>query len=319
MFVVSGESLMDVFYEEQPSDGVISLTATAGGSPFNCAIALARLGKQTGYLCPMSRDRFGDVLLRKLGNDDVQVLLKERVSEPTTLAMVELDAARKAKYVFYREADRAFTRDGLLAALPERVELYQIGGFIPLLAEDADVWEGVVDEAAARGAVISFDPNVRPLAITDKDAYLGRLDRFLDRAHLIKISHEDLGYIYNSSDFEALAHGLLDRSACRLAVVTLAEQGSLAVTRQGSGRSGIYKLPDPEPGADTVGAGDTLMAGIIAWLETNGALTPDGLEALDDAALTAMLRFGAVAAGINCSRVGANPPTRAEVEAVING
>jgi fructokinase len=317
MFVVSGESLMDVFHEPQPPRNRIALAATAGGSPFNCAIALARLGGRTGYLCPISRDRFGDILLGKLAADEVEVLLKARVSEPTTLAMVTLDEARKAKYVFYRHADRAFTREGLLAALPKQMTLYQIGGFIPLLAEDAEIWESVVDAASAYGATISIDPNVRPLAIDDKAAYAARLDRFLDRAHLIKISSEDLEYLYGSADYPALARNLLRRPQCRLVVVTLAEQGSLAVTASGSGSAGIYQLPQPEMGADTVGAGDTLMAGIITWLHNNGTLAADQLGALDGKALDAMLRFGAVAAGINCSRVGANPPTRDEVEAAL--
>lgn len=317
MFVVSGESLMDVFHEPQPASNRIALTATAGGSPFNCAIALARLGGQTGYLCPISRDRFGDVLLGKLAADKVEVLLKDRVPEPTTLAMVTLDDARKATYLFYRHADRAFTRDGLIAALPKAISVYQIGGFIPLLAADADIWEPVVDAAAAGGATISIDPNVRPLAIDDKAAYTARLDRFLDRAHLIKISSEDLEYLYSSKDYAALAHDLLKRRNAKLVVVTLAEKGSLAVTGAGSGSSGIYQLPRPEKGADTVGAGDTLMAGIITWLSTNGTLSPDKLGGLDGPALDAMLRFGSIAAGINCSRVGANPPTRAEVEAVL--
>jgi fructokinase len=318
MFVVSGESLMDVFHEPQPPSNRIALTATAGGSPFNCAIALARLGGRTGFLCPISRDRFGDVLLGKLNADGVEVLLKDRVIEPTTLAMVTLDEARKAKYVFYRHSDRAFTRDGLLAALPSDVTLYQIGGFIPLLQEDAEVWRPVVDAAAAAGATIAIDPNVRPLAIDDKAAYTARLDPFLDRAHLIKISSEDLEYLYESNDYAALAADLLHRRPnCRLVVVTLAEKGSMAVTAAGDGKAGIYKLPNPEAGADTVGAGDTLMAGIITWLSANGALVPDKLGSLGGPALDAMLRFGSIAAGINCSRVGANPPTRAEVEAVL--
>ncbi len=317
MFVVSGESLMDVFHEPQPPGRQIQLTAIAGGSPFNCAIALARLGGETGFLCPISSDRFGDVLLGKLNADGVQILLHKRVEAPTTLAMVTLDAARKAKYVFYREADRAFTLDGLLAALPFKMSLYQIGGFIPLLAEDAAVWEPVVDEAIKRGAVISIDPNVRPLAIQDRQSYVARLERFLDRAHLIKLSHEDLQYLYGGGDEEAVARQLLERGQCRMVVVTLAERGSLAITRTGIGRAGIYKLPEPEAGADTVGAGDTLMAGIITWLSDRGALAVDRLGELDHDALSEMLRFGSVAAGITCSRIGANPPTREEVDAAL--
>jgi fructokinase len=79
-------------------------------------------------------------------------------------------------------------------------------------------------------------------------------------------------------------------------------------------RSPIYPAT---PGGDNVGAGDTLMAGILTWLADNGVLAPDKLAALGAAQLKAMLWYGAVAAGINCSRVGANPPTRDEVEAVV--
>src|SRR5690606_35676862 len=136
MFVVGGESLIDL--KEKPiKDGVMPLTAHAGGSPMNCAIALSRLGLSTGFLCPISTDKFGGMILAPLAEAGVKVLLKRRVSEPTTLAVVSGDGKGNPRYQFYRHADRAFTREGLIAALPKKVELFQFGGFCPIEAYDA--------------------------------------------------------------------------------------------------------------------------------------------------------------------------------------
>ena len=159
MFVVGGESLIDLVPVSAEPDA--ERLALAGGSPFNCALALARLGNDTGFLCPISRDEHGDLLLARLAEAGAGVLLGERVEAPTTRAIVTFNARMQASYVFERGADRAFTREGLLGALPQRVELYQIGGFCPIEAEDAVVWSAVVEAALARGAVVSIDINVR--------------------------------------------------------------------------------------------------------------------------------------------------------------
>lgn len=314
MFVVGGESLIDLISKPVVADGARELVAKAGGSPMNCAIALARLGQTAGFLCPISRDSFGDAILAPLKAAGVEVLLAERVREPTTLAVVTDDGHGNPRYAFYREADRAFTREGLLAALPARPDLFQIGGFCPIEPRDAEIWLDVAQAAAARGATLSIDPNVRPSLIADMDAYRARLGRFLDLAHIIKLSEEDLEALAPGCAPEAQAAALLERPNCRLVVVTRGAEGSLAFSRVAAARAGIFPAA---PGGDNVGAGDTLMAGILTWLADAGALAPARLAALDAEALGAMLWFGAVAAGLNCSRLGANPPSRAEVEAVL--
>jgi fructokinase len=314
MFVVGGESLVDLISKPTGPGGLRELVAKAGGSPMNCAMALSRFGLETGFLCPISRDSFGDMLLGPLEASGVKLLLKDRVREPTTLAVVTDDGKGNPRYAFYREADRAFTQDGLIAALPDKPALFQIGGFCPIEADDAAVWIDVVTTAAARGATISIDPNVRPSLVADMDSYKQRLSRFLDLAHIIKISDEDLGYVAPPRSLDEHAATLLKRPNCELVVITLGERGSMALTASGQVSSPIYPAT---PGGDNVGAGDTLMAGILTWLSDCGALAPEALAALTAKDLNDMLWFGAVAAGINCSRVGANPPTRAEVEAVI--
>jgi fructokinase len=140
MFVVGGESLIDLVSEPRGADGIIHMHAHQGGSPYNCAIALAKLGNDTGYLCPISKDGLGSYLLEPLAAAGVKTLLKERVRTPTTLAVVTLDAKRQASYEFYRGADRAFTQEGMVAALPDDLVLYQIGGFCPIEPLDAAIW-----------------------------------------------------------------------------------------------------------------------------------------------------------------------------------
>src|SRR5690606_26946239 len=135
MFVVGGESLIDLVPLSSGADA--ERVALAGGSPFNCALAMAKLGNETGFLCPISNDQYGDLLLKPLNEAGVNVLLSERVAAPTTRAIVTFNEKMQASYVFERGADHAFTREGLLAALPARLDLYQIGGFCPILPEDA--------------------------------------------------------------------------------------------------------------------------------------------------------------------------------------
>ncbi|MBB4052620.1 fructokinase [Devosia subaequoris] len=313
MFVVGGESLIDLVpVSAEPG---AERVAHAGGSPFNCAIALSKLGNQTGFLCPISQDEFGDVLLAPLAEAGVSVLLEERVAAPTTKAIVSFNAKMQASYVFERGADRAFTRNGLLAGLPGQVELYQIGGFSPILEEDAVVWTDVVDAAAERGATISIDINVRDKLIEDEPGFRARLGRFLDKAHLVKLSDEDHAWLEPGKSVEDHAAQLLARPNCELVVVTMGEDGSRAFSRKASASAPIHK---PEVFGDTVGAGDSLMAGILTWLGEAKTLKPGGLAALDAAQLESMLRFGAVVAGINCGRIGCQPPSRAEVDKVLS-
>jgi len=315
MFVVGGESLVDLKTYPERAGGVIQMHAHPGGSPMNCAIALSKLGPSTGFLCPISKDAFGDYILEPLAAAGVEVLLKDRVDAYTTLAVVSDDGRGNPRYAFYREADRAFTREGLIAALPKDLTVYQIGGFCPIEPSDSAVWLDVVKAAVARGATISHDPNVRPSLIDDMAGYRQRLDAFLDLAHIIKVSEEDLAELDKTLSLEAHAAAMLARPNCKLAIITLGAEGSLAFTAAGKTRSAVYPAA---PGGDNVGAGDTLMAGVLTWLADHDVLAPAKLGALDAGALGQMLWFGAVTAGINCSRIGANPPTRWEVDAVLH-
>ena len=193
MFVVGGESLIDLV-PVSAAPGA-ERQALPGGSPFNCAIALSKLGNATGFLCPISTDSFGDMLLTPLAAAGVELLLKQRVDAPTTKAIVTFNEKMQASYVIERGADRAFTADGLLAALPEGVKVLQIGGFAPIEPEDAAAWLAVAETAIAGGVVVTMDINVRPLLVKDEGGYRRHLSRLLDLAHVIKFSDEDHAWL----------------------------------------------------------------------------------------------------------------------------
>ncbi len=314
MYVVGGESLVDLVAQPVVENRPMTLEAHAGGSPYNCAIALSKLGKPVGFLCPISTDTFGDQLMGPLEAAGVHTLLEQRVMAPTTLAIATLDPQGRASYRFYREADRAFTRDGLIAALPQKPDVFQIGGFCAILPEDAEIWLDVAATAAARGALISIDPNVRPTLVSDFAAYSARLDRFFDLVNLVKVSDEDLHALDPQKTIKDHVAALLARPSCALVVVTLGEGGARAFTRTAEGVADVYR---PPVFGDTVGAGDSLMAGILTILGDWNALSAEALSALPADKLSQMLKFGAVTAGLNCAHTGCKPPTRAEVDAVL--
>lgn len=328
MFVVGGESLIDLISEPVGADGTIKLVAHQGGSPYNCAIALSKLGNDTGFLCPISTDGLGTYLLGPLADAGVKPLLKDRVAAYTTLAVVTFDAKKSAQYGFYRNADRAFTREGLIAGLPPKLEVFQVGGFCPIEPEDAAVWMEVAREAARRGATLSMDPNVRPSLVPDFAGYKVRLNQFLDIVNLVKVSIEDLGALernqavkatdFTAAEIEAIVEkyvaDFLGRPNMGLVVVTFGDEGSRAFTKVGSAKAEIFPAV---PFGDTVGAGDSLMAGILTILNERGVLSREGLRGLESAALADVLRFGAVVAGLNCRHFGCVPPSRGEVDAAL--
>lgn len=316
MIVVAGESLVDLLPAKGGREDVLTMEAHAGGSPYNCAIALSKLGVDTGFLCPFSTDGFGELLLGPLAEAGVIPLIKTRSTAPTTLAVVTLDPHGKAQYQFYRNgtADSDFTLAGLLKALPDRPRVLQLGGFCAVTDRGADIWLELAREAMKRGALITMDPNLRPALAGDLAAYRARLNRFFDITHFVKLSDEDLEVLDPGRDMDAHVRNLLGRRNCGLVVVTRGAEGSVAYNGHYKAEVPVYS---PPVFGDTVGAGDSLMAGVLAALSERGALAHSALDALSPDALREILQFGAVVAGLNCAKTGCHPPTRAEVDQVI--
>ena len=302
MLFVGGENLIDLVQLDQ-QDGLPLYQAIPGGSPFNLAIAAGRQGLQTGYLTPISTDKSGDLLAARLDQAGV-VLAGGRHPAPSSLAMVTLTNGVPS-YSFYRDgtAERQISEDRLIAALTTDARLFHIGSLALAGGADADVWEALSARCKQAGIAVSLDPNVRAGLIADPDSYRARLARMMQLADIIKLSDEDLTWIYpDQSEQDALAQLVKDSGASVL-VLTRGENGASLFH---DGQWHDEPVAPMDELKDTVGAGDTFMATMLVWLVQNGAIGQLAGLSLGDK--LAMVRRAAQAAAINCSRQGCNPP-----------
>lgn len=302
MLFVGGENLIDLVQLDQ-QDGLPLYQAIPGGSPFNLAIAAGRQGLQTGYLTPISTDKSGDLLAARLDEAGV-VLTGGRHPAPSSLAMVTLTNGVPS-YSFYRDgtAERQISEDRLTAALTTDARLFHIGSLALAGGADADVWEALSARCKQAGIAVSLDPNVRAGLIADPDSYRARLARMMQLADIIKLSDEDLTWIYpDQSEQDALAQLVKDSGASVL-VLTRGENGASLFH---DGHWHDEPVAPMDELKDTVGAGDTFMATMLVWLVQNGAIGQLAGLSLGDK--LAMVRRAAQAAAINCSRQGCNPP-----------
>jgi fructokinase len=287
--VVAGEALIDLV-----PDGEDGLTAHLGGGPFNTARALGRLGRPVAYLGRISTDRFGDRLARQLAADGVALDACVRTDDPTTLALVELDARGSATYRFYTDgtAVPGLTRTEALAALPGAA-IVHVGTLGLVLEPVAGALEALVE---ATDALVMVDPNCRPAAITDPEAYRARLGRVLARADVVKVSDEDLDWL------GVPARSLLDAGP---SVVLLTRGGDGALVLTAAGETAI--AAPPADVVDTIGAGDAFSAGWLTWWSEHDA------DLGDAGALAEATRFACRVAARTCERAGASPPWRGEL------
>jgi fructokinase len=309
MILVSGEALMDLFIGTATTTG-FPAEAVAGGSPFNVAIGLGRLGRPAAFLSTLSEDVFGTFLAEKLTESGVSSSYIQRLPNVTTLSVVATSLTGQPQYSFYapNSADRALTPEALPAELPADVNAIAAGSYALGVEPIASAIETLLRrEAGSR--VISLDPNVRPRVVGDLNAYRERFERLLAYADIVKASDEDIELLYATHDLASAARIWLQRGP-KLAIVTRGEKGPLAAF----GDTVLERQAPKIDVVDTVGAGDTFHAGLLAWLDVNGLLTPQGVAGLSETQVISALDFAAAAAAIVCTRRGANPPSWDEVE-----
>lgn len=310
MIVVCGEALIDLIPARcGDEDGFV---ARPGGSPFNVAVGLARLGVPTAFVGRLSRDRFGQLLRARLGDEGVDLRPVATGDEPTALAVVHVDEAGQPSYSFHWEgtADRLLSPADLAAELPEATTAIHVGSVSLALEPGASTIATLVERERS-DRVVSLDPNVRPAVVGDADAYRDLLVAWVRRADLVKVSVEDLDWLAPGTEPAAVARRWLDEGVS-VVVVTRGGDGAVGVSAAGevSVEAPMVEL------VDTVGAGDAFSAGLLASLAGRDLLARDALADLDERALDEVLRVATTVAALTCTRAGANPPGRGEVSAL---
>jgi fructokinase len=307
MFVVCGEALFDLFLTGEDAGG-LDMRAVPGGSPFNLAIGLARLGQDVAFMGGLSTDFLGERLVAVLRREGVNTSLVLRYRAPTTLSLVGHDAAGQPAYAFLGEkaADRALGA-GDLPPLPDEARVIAVGSFALVVEPVGTAIRTIIRRESAR-RLMACDVNVRPSIEPDPARWRGWLADMLPHLHLLKMSDEDLGWLYPGADEAALVAQWLAEGPA-LVAITRGKDGATLVNR--AGRADIAAVPVSV--VDTVGAGDTFQAALLAGLARRDALTPAALAELDRASLQELGATAVAAAAITCSRRGADLPRAPEL------
>ncbi|MBN2993740.1 carbohydrate kinase [Pseudomonas cedrina subsp. fulgida] len=311
MYLVCGEALFDFFSEEDPSGQAsrVNYKAIAGGSPFNVAVGLRRLGIEAGLFGGVSTDFLGRRLLQVLKDEGVSERFLVEFAAPTTLSMVAVGANGSPQYNFRGEgcADRLLE----VAHLPELgadIRGLHVGSYSLVVQPIGDTLLSLVQRESGK-RLISLDPNVRLNPQPDIQRWRERVAELVKHADLIKVSDEDLHLLYPDQSPESVLQGWLQHR-CQLVFLTRGGDGASVFSR----RHGNWSVPAVKVVmADTVGAGDTFQAALIAWLTEQQLDSVEGLQQLGREQIDAMLGFAIRAAALTCTKTGPDLPYRRQL------
>jgi fructokinase len=320
MILCCGEALIDMVPEHIPGKGG-GFCPLPGGSPYNTAIAIGRLGVAVQFWGKLSQDFFGEMLFTRLAENHVGTGFISRSLQNTTLAFVSLKENREPQYVFYTAdtADRSLSERDIPSPLPDNITAVLFGSIAMTMEPVASAIESFISrigDPGISGPVISFDPNIRAFMIADKNAYIRRFENLAALSTIVKISQADLNFIYPRLGTEESLGKILSLGP-RLVILTMGPEGALALLRREKGSILTVKAPVVElPVVDTIGAGDTFHGALLARLEMQKRLSRSAIAVLTEEELYDALYFANKAASLVCSVQGAAPPSLKEIEAL---
>jgi fructokinase len=299
--LVIGESLVDVVEQGGQVTG-----EHVGGSPLNVAVGLARLGRDIDFLTHIGDDPYGRRITEYVKASGVQLVSGSVAAAPTPTARVTVCNDGSAAY--------SFELDWRLSGTPEvGPPLFVHTGSIAAVREPGCLAVAALIDTYHVSATVSFDPNVRPALIADRDLARQRIEHLVERSDIVKVSEQDLRWIDPDRPPERMAQTWLALGPCVVAV-TMGDRGAVAVCS-----AGLTRVPArPARVIDTIGAGDAFTAGLIDALWTMdllGAQRRADLRGIDLDALTSALEAASKAAALTVARAGADLPDRAALDA----
>jgi fructokinase len=294
--LVIGESLIDIVGGEEH----------VGGSPLNVAVGLGRLGRQVDFLTYIADDSYGRRIIDYVESAGVQLLSESRTAERTATARSTIAEDGSADYEF----DLDWRLSGTPPVAPP---LFVHTGSIAAVQDPGCLAVAALIDAYRVSATVTFDPNVRPSLIADRELAVERVGHLVEHSDIVKVSEEDLAWIDPTRPPEQIAQTWLALGPAVVAV-TLADRGAVAFCAAGAARVPTRAVHV----VDTVGAGDSFMAGLLDALWGSGLLGGDRraeLRGIGVDALTAALEAASLSSALTVARAGADLPDRAAVEA----
>ena len=310
MLVVGGENLIDLVSKGSNVDVLPTYVANPGGSPYNVAIAASRQGQEVSYLTPISEDALGVLLASRLLESGVDIAAS-RVSNPTSLAVVSLTDGIPS-YSFHRNdtAERQVSLKELERILPKAASVLHLGSLGLIDGDDAESWEIFFKTCHKRGLLTTLDPNVRPSLIKDRKSYVDRIFHMMKYTDIFKLSDEDLTWLVPNKSFEEALKDIRSHCSAGLFIITMGSKGARGFVGNIEIALPAANIPDL---VDTVGAGDTFMATVLAWIIRRGKASRDSVYMLKGKELAEVMKVATIAASINCQRAGCNPPFKEEL------
>ncbi len=306
--LVIGEALVDEVTEANGQQERIF-----GGSPANTALAVSRLGLKSFFKGRISQDETGQAIKNYLASENVDLSAAIEVDEKALLIQAKIQDDGSAEYFADLTgcADFGWTEAELTATIAQEVEVVHLGSLAAATLPGAAAIENWVKEISDKNlAAISFDPNIRPTLVQDAEQLRQRVARIASLSDVVKVSHEDLHWLDPKQPPEELARHWISLGA-KVVVITKAENGASLLLPSGES---ISLSAEKVALIDTIGAGDTFAAALLTQLLERNLLTKKGIKS--DIALSdwkEIIKNSLQTSAITCSRKGANPPFRTEV------
>ena len=290
---VCGEVLIDIL----PTGPVV------GGGPANTAKALARLGYDVDFIDGISTDAFGVSARKELSQDGVGLDLTLTSDKPTCTATVTLDSKGSASYEFLIAGTATFDFDSSWLPDPSRLKpsVLHIGTLVTVIQPGADVLYGWAVQVGEFAPIV-FDPNIRPSVLGDREQYVQSVEKWVSISSVVKVSDDDIKWLYPDQSLDEVAHRWI-AGGVSCVVITRGAHGLIGFTEHGMEEVDGAKVAV----IDTVGAGDTVGAIVVE------GIIKHSVHGLEGNVLNEVLHKAAVAAGITCSRAGAQPPRTHEL------
>jgi len=309
MILSCGDALID-FVPVVTTDGRDAARPAVGGSCLNIAVGIGRLGIASGFVGGISTDLFGRMIADHATASNVDLRYVTRSAHQTTLAFVRI-VAGESQYAFYDAETASANWSYQRGSIPfDMIDAVHVGS-TTLVHERGAAEAGALIADARASATISFDPNCRPVLVSDDAAYRARMDAFAGSADIVRMSDVDFNYLYGDDAYGAHAERLLARSAS-LFVVTRGGNGVQAWHRN----AGIIEVKAPAVEVvDTIGAGDSFQAALLFALARLKRIERASLQSIGADELRRALSFACRCAAVTCSRAGADPPRVSEVAA----
>jgi fructokinase len=302
LVTVIGEALIDLVPTGPPGE----YRAHTGGSPFNVAVALARLGNRTALMARLGDHGFGQLLREAAAAEGIDLSAAARASEPTTLAVVSIDGRGHATYEFYLAgtADWQWTI-AELRQRPSDASVLHFGSIASWTPPGSTRIDQLICEARVHnGVLVSYDPNVRPAVLGGASRGRPLIERSVSHSHVVKASREDLEWLYPSREVDDVASRWNELGAA-LVIVTDGPAGAIAYR---GGAEPVRRPGRPIKLVDTIGAGDSFTAGLLSGLVRRGLHSRERLAAMPEAALADVVDDAVLVSSLTCERAGADPP-----------